>query len=249
MDHHLVSEAHRSPFSDLVMELIEPTLDRLGWEPAPGDSDLTRQLRGLILGGAGRLARNPRVADRSRDVFEEWLIHPGRIDPEVAEACLYTVAASGDHQTYERLFSLYQENDSPQEKLRLLRSLTFVETHSSVDATLEAVLERSIRTQDASWVVGGLFRRRDTGAYAWEKAQEVWDDIVAGLPSMTVRYLVDTAHNLSGPQVAHQVTAFLDTADIPEAEKATAQALERLRAYILLRERQAGPLAAYLDVR
>ncbi len=247
MDHHLVSEAQRSPFSDLVMELIEPALDRLGWDPAPGESDLTRQLRGLILGSAGRLARNPEVVERSGEVFEEWLTDPGRIDPEVAQACLYTVAATGDHQTYERLFSLYEENDSPQEKLRFLRSLTYVETRASVDATLEAVLERTIRNQDASWVVGGLFRRKETGPYAWEKTQEAWADIVAGLPSMTVRYLVDTAHNLSGPQIADSVAAFLETADMPEAEKARAQALERLRSYVMLRERQAAALAAYLD--
>ena len=247
MDHHLVSEAQTSRFSDLVMELIEPTLDRLGWDTAPGDSDLTRQLRGLILGSAGRLARNPGVVVRSREVFEEWLTHPDRVDPEVAQACLYTVAATGDRQTYDRLFSLYEENDSPQEKLRFLRSLTYVETRSGVDATLEAVLDRTIRSQDASWVVGGLFRRKGTGAYAWEKAQEVWADLVAALPSMTVRYLVDTAHHLSGPQIADQVTAFLETADIPHAEKATTQALERLRAYIRLRESQTGPLAAYLD--
>ena len=246
MDHHLVSEAQRSPFSDLVMELIEPALERLGWDPRPGESDLTRQLRGLILGSAGRLARNPQVVDRSREVFEEWVIHPGRIDPEVAQACLYTVAATGDHPTYERLFSLYEENDSPQEKLRFLRSITYVETHSSVDATVQAVLDRAIRTQDASWVVGGMFRRKETGAYAWKKAQEVWTDIVAALPPMTVRYLVDTAHNLSNPGIADQVAAFLEDADIPEAEKAKAQALERLRAYVLLRERQAVALGAYL---
>ena len=246
MDHHLVREARRSPFSGLVMELIEPTLDRLGWAPGSGDSDLTRQLRGLILGSAGRLARNPEVIDRSREMFEEWLTDPGGIDPEVAQACLYTVAATGDHHTYERLFSLYEENDSPQEKLRFLRSLTYVETPSSVDATLQAVLDRTIRTQDASWVVGGMFRRTGTGAYAWEKAQEVWAEIVAALPPMTVRYLVDTAHNLSGPGISDEVAAFLKEADIPGAEKAKAQALERLRAYVLLRQRQAGPLAAYL---
>ena len=249
MHHHLVGEDQESRFSALVMELIEPALTRLGWDPGPGDSDLTRQLRGLILGCAGRLVRRTDDIARSRERFEEWLSHPGQVDPEVAEACLFTVAAHGDDHTYQRLFALYQENDSPQEKLRLLRSLTYVETTSSVDATLEAVLERTIRNQDASWVVGGMFRRKDTGAYAWEKAREVWPDIVASIPPMTVRYLVDSAHNLSHPGIADQVAGFLSGADLPHAEKATAQALERLGAYVLLRERQAEALASYLENR
>ena len=249
MNHHLVGEDQESRFSALVMELIEPALTRLGWDPGPDDSDLTRQLRGLVLGCAGRLVRRPDHIARSRERFEEWLAHPGQVDPEVAEACLFTVAAHGDDQTYERLFALYEDTDSPQGKLRLLRSLTFVETQSGVDATLDAVLKRTIRTQDASWMVGGLFRRKKTGPYAWNRAREHWSKIVDFLPPMTVRYLVDTAHFLSQPKVAERVSGFLAEVELPEAEKATAQALERLRAYVLLREHQSDPLTSYLESR
>ena len=246
MHHHLVSDDYQDRFSHLVIELMGPTLTRLGWRPGSGESDLTRQLRGLVLGAAGRLARRRDYAELSAQTFEEWLSDPGRVDPEVAEACLFTVAAHGDDDTYERLFSLHQNQDSPQEKLRLLRALTFVETESAVDATLGAVLDRTIRNQDASWVVGRLFRRKRTGAYAWKRAREVWSDLVSAVPRMTARYLVDSVHLLSHPRVAGEAASFLSEADMPEAEKATAQALERLRSYVLLRQRETKPLASYL---
>ena len=246
MHHHLVSEDDQDRFANLLMELMGPTLARLGWKPGSGESDLTRQLRGLVLGAAGRLARRRDYVESSSEVFEEWLSDPGRVDPEVAETSLFTVAAHGDDRTYERLFSLHREQDSPQEKLRLLRSLTFVETESAVDATLGAVLDGTIRSQDAAWVVGWLFRRRRTGAYAWERARDAWSELVSSIPPMTVRYLVDSVHLLSDPRVADQVTGFLSQADMPEAEKATAQALERLRAYVLLRQRETTPLASHL---
>ncbi len=246
MHHHLVAEADQARFSALVMELLNPTLARLGWSPDPDDSDLDRQLRGLALSNAARLARHPDYVARSRQWFERWLADPRQVDPEVAEACLFTVASVGDDSTYERLFSLYQDQDSPQEKLRLLRSLTFVETEGAVDAILEAVLDRTIRNQDAAWVVGWLFRRKRTGPYAWARAQQVWTDLVSYTPPMTVRYLVDSVHLLSHPQVADQVTAFLSEADLPEARKATDQALERLRAYVLLRSKQTTALSSFL---
>lgn len=245
IDHHLVGQNEREKFSGLVMELIEPSLARLGWAPDPDDSDLTRQLRGLILGGAGRLARHPDYVTRSRETFEKWLSDRRAVDPEVAETCLYTVAAHGDTDTYHRLYSLYEEEESPQDKLRLLRSVTFVETEAGVDAILRAVLDKGIRNQDAAWVVGWLFRRKRTGAYAWARAEELWADIVAYVPPMTVRFLVDSIW-MSDPQVADRVTAFLSETDLPHAEKATAQALERLRAYVSLRERQTPVLRAYL---
>ena len=246
MHHHLVDKAHQSSFSNLVMDSISPTLARLGWDPHPDETDLTRQLRGLMLGSAGRLANHPDYVASSAHRFEQWLSDPRAVDPEVAQACLYTVASHGDHATYQRLFSLYEGTDAPQEKLRFLRSLTFVENETAIDAILQAVLDGAIRNQDSAWVVGWLFRRRKTGAYAWERVRQEWDDIVASLPPMVVRYLVDSVHHLSRPQTAEQVAAFLSEADLPHAEKATAQALERLRAYVLLRNRETAALNAYL---
>ncbi len=246
MHHHLVGKDHQGRFSSLVMELIGPTLERLGWDPHPNDSDLTRQLRGLMLGAAGRLACHPDYVAGSVDRFEQWLSDPRTVDPEVAQASLYTVAAHSDHATYQRLFSLYEATDAPQEKLRFLRSLTFVENEPGIDATVRAVVDGTIRNQDSAWVVGWLFRRKKTGAYAWEKARQNWEDIVTSLPPMVVRYLVDSVHHLSHPQIAGKVKAYLSEADLPHAEKATAQALERLSAYILLRERETAKLASYL---
>ena len=245
MHHHLVADHVEAPFSQMVMDMLTPTLTRLGWTPDSDDSDLTRQLRGLVLGGAGRLAGHPDYVARSEELFETWLPDPHRVDPEVAEACLFTVAAHGHDHTYERLFSLYQDQDSPQEKLRLLRALTFVETKAAVDATVEAVLDGTIRNQDAAWVVGWLFRRKRTGPYAWDRARQVWDELVSSVPPMTTRYLVDSVHLLSDPGVCDQVIAFLSEADLPEAQKATDQALERLRAYVLLRQRESDVLATH----
>ncbi len=168
------------------------------------------------------------------------------IDPEVAEASLFTVAAHGDDGVYERLFSLYQNTEAPQEKVRFLRALTFVETESGVDSTLRAVLDGTVRNQDSAWVLGWLFRRRRIGSYAWGRVEEQWDDIVASLPPMMVRYLVDGVYNLSDPSVADRVRTFLSTANLPHAEKAGAQALERLGAYVRLRERETEPLGHHL---
>ena len=248
MHHHLVGESEQAGFGRLAMELIEPTLERLGWDPHPDESDLSRQLRGLVLGSAGRLVRHPEYVSRSRETFEVWLSDPSQVDPEVAEACLFTVAALGDDNTYQRLFCLYEDSESPQEKVRLLRSLTFVETEGSIDATLQAVLDQRIRNQDSAWVVGWLFRRKRIGPYAWRKAQEVWEQITVSVPPMTVRFLIDSVL-LSQPEIADEVMAFLSEVRLPHAEKATSQALERLRAYVQLREREAAPLAAYLAQR
>src|SRR5690606_2555786 len=46
--HHVVEDADLERFRSVVADLTREVAERLGWEPADGESDLTRRLRGLI---------------------------------------------------------------------------------------------------------------------------------------------------------------------------------------------------------
>ena len=41
-------------FNKLLLELISPTVERLGWKPSPNEDYLTTQLRSLLILAAGR---------------------------------------------------------------------------------------------------------------------------------------------------------------------------------------------------
>ena len=122
--HHLVDDDHRQPFANWVAELVGPAFPRLGWEPRSGESDLTRRLRGQLIGALGRLAQDPDVIARSRKMVELIIEDPRSMDPEIARASLFVTAANGSETEYRRFFDQYKTTTVPHEQQRWLLALS-----------------------------------------------------------------------------------------------------------------------------
>jgi len=244
--HHLVTDEDLGTFCSFVTDLLSPIMTRLGWETGPDEDDLTRRLRGQIIGALGRLADDQETISRSRLVAEAWLERQSGLDPDVAQASLFTMAAHGDITDYNRLFSRYSNAETPQTQLKSLQALTLFDRNRAVDQTLHNVLDGSIRTQDAAWVVARLFSGRKAGAYAWRRTREQWDRLIAQMPPMTVRRFVEGLPALSHPDVAQDVRSFFAETSLPVAAKALRQNLERLSVNTSLRQRETESLAQYL---
>ncbi len=244
--HHIVSDQDLPAFRRVAAELLEPSVERLGWEPSESDSDLTRRLRGAIIGALGRLAEDEETIERSRRVAEGWVEDAGSVDPDVGQASVFTMAAHGDMRTLERLMQAYDDAITPQVGLRLLQAVTFLDTDDTVDATLAAVTSGRIKSQDASWVVARLFGGRASGRHAWESVRRGWDEITPVMPPMTLRRLVEGLPGLSHADIAQDVESFFAERSIPVVERTATQNIERLRANVLMRERESERVSRYL---
>ncbi len=246
LDHHVVSEEARPSFSAIAADLIAPAYERLGWDPAPSEGDLTRRLRGTILGAGGRLARLPHVVDRARLVAAAWLDRRESPDPEVTEASLFITAALGDMADYTRFRTAHRAASTPQDELRLLQALTAFDLPEAVDATTRAVLDGTVRTQDAAWVLARLLAGRRSGVFAWKLIAERWDDFSATLPPATLRRFVEGIPALSDPETAFDVRSFFAAHEMPGATKTLEQHLEILAVNVALRQRETERFNAWL---
>ncbi len=238
--HHIVSDEDLPEFRRIAFDLFESSAQRLGWDPNDDDSDLTRRLRGSIIGAMGRLADDPDTIERSTELAERWIEDPGSVDPDVGQASVFTMAAHGDLSTLERIMKAYDDASTPQIRLRLLQAVTFLDSNETVDATLDAVRSGHIKSQDASWVVARLFGGRDSGRHAWQEVRKNWDEVTAAMPTMTLRRLMEGLPGLSHADIAQDVEAFFAERSLPVVEKTAKQNIERLRANVLMREREAG---------
>jgi puromycin-sensitive aminopeptidase len=243
--HHLVGEDHRQPFATWVSDLVEPAFSLLGWEPRTGESDLTRRLRGQLIGALGRLADDPDVIARSRKLVELIIEDPRSIDPEISRAALFVTAANGSETEYRRFFDQYKTTNVPHEQQRWLLALSAFDEADLVVETVQASLDGRIRTQDSAWVIGATFGNRRNGHLAWQQVRRDWEAFIK-LPTMTQRRMVEAIPSLSRPEVAAEVEAFFAETPVPHAAKAVAQNLERLRANVLLRQRETDAVARFL---
>lgn len=249
LKHHAVADDDLPAFQMLVREIFGPIANRLGWDPQADESDLTRSLRGLVLGALGRTGADPATIERSRAVGRSWMQDPKATDPDVGQSSLFTLSFHGSETDYDEVFAAYRASRVPQVELRLLQAVTFFDQPALADRTLDAIREGTVRNQDGAWVAARLLSGRRSGTHAWQRLRENWEDLTGRMPPLTLRRLIEGIPALSRPDVAIEVQGFLAETKVTHAEKATTQNLEKLRANVLLRERESGSLSNYLRER
>jgi puromycin-sensitive aminopeptidase len=249
LKHHAVADEDLPAFQHFVADIVRPTAERLGWESGATDTDLDRSLRGLVIGALGRTAADGATIERSRQVGDAWMRDPKSTDPDVGQTSLFTLAANGGDEEYDRVFAAYKQSRTPQVELRLLQAVTFFDNADHADRTIDAIKTGAIRSQDGSWVAARLLGGRKSGTHAWQRLREDWSTITGLMPPLTLRRLIEGVPALSRPDVANDVQGFLAETKVSHAEKATAQNLEKLRANVMLRQRESDALSRYLRER
>jgi puromycin-sensitive aminopeptidase len=243
VEHHSLAEEARPGFESYVAELVNPTLDRLGWEVRDTDSDLDRKLRGDLVATMGNLARDMDTIERCRSLVTDLLVGE-TLDPEMATAALAVYARNGGLEEYDTLWRVYLEATTPLDKVRYLRSAATVATEPEALATLNRVVDGEVRTQDGFWVFARLLMGK-AGPAVWERSRERWDDLLAAMPGMTRTRIAEGLAALSQPEVAASVRGHFAEHPVPEAGRAIEQNLEKLDANIALRERETPAVTNY----
>ncbi len=245
LEHHALDEEVRPAFEASVRDLLGPALERLGWDPRDGESDLDRKLRGDLIAAMGNLGQDATTIDAARESVA-GLLAGEDLDPEVATAALAVYARHGSKDEYDTLWETYQAAKTPLDQVRYLRSLTGIVVDELAEMTLEKVLSGEIRTQDGFWVYARMLLGK-SGPAVWAKSAENWDKLVEVMPGMTRHRIADGISALSQPEVAAGVKGFLAEHPVEEAAQAIAQNLEKLDANVQLRSRETPVITAYFS--
>ncbi len=248
IDHLLDGEA-RTHFARWLRGLAGPALDRLGWQPEPGEDERTRQTRGLVITLAGTLGDDHEVVARARKLHADYLARPASVDPDVAAAALAVVAAHGSAGDYDQVWERSRTSASPQEATRYLYALARFPDDHLARRTLASTLTDDVRSQNAPFVVGRLLANRDAGATAWAFVEDSWDAMLRRFPDNAIPTMLGGVTALSTPALADRVDAFLAEHPVPQGARTIEQHRERLRVNVALRAREAGPVAEWLAAR
>jgi puromycin-sensitive aminopeptidase len=243
----VISSDDRPVLQRLVRNLAGDRAAEMGWTPAAGESDLDRQLRGLLLRTVGNLGDDVPTQAMARDVLDQAIADPETVDADVADAAVGIVAANGSIKDFDRFLELRADATSPQDELRYLRAATAVPEKETAARLVEMVLGGEIRSQDANWVMARLLGHRDTGVGVWELAKQNWDGVLAAMPPQNRRRILDLIMYRSEPEVAADIAAWLEQSPIPGAEKFIAQQMERLQVRVGLRNREGQRLGGVLS--
>jgi puromycin-sensitive aminopeptidase len=230
----------RAAFQGWVRAVARPVAEKLGWEPAFGESDLLAQTRQLVLTVLGTLGDDGDVQTRARR-----LLASGTGDPNVLAAAVDIVAAVGTDDDWADYAGRFRTTESPQEQLRYLYALAAFPSRALAEQTLAMTLGE-IRSQNAPFVLLHLLGNREVNDLAWSFVKERWDQVVERFPDNTIPRLLGGVVALSTPEQAADVEAFVAAHPVPQAAKTVEQHLERLRVNVAFRQREAARLAEHL---
>jgi aminopeptidase N len=231
LDRFVVGEP-RERLRAFVRELLRPAVERLGWEPAEGESDLTRALRGQLIQSLAVLGADPETLAQARELELE-----GEGDPQLLQAAVEAVATEGTADDLDRYWQRYRGATTPQEEERYLFATARFPGEAEIDRILSASISDEVRTQDAPYLLARATTNRHHGPKVWTFIADRWDEMQDRFAASNIIGLVSGIRYLTDPKVVDEVEAFFRDHDIPQNHLMLVQGLERMRVAATLRER------------
>jgi len=233
----------RHQFQGFVRGLVRPAADLLGATGTAGEPDRQRELRAALFTALGTTGADAAVQARARTLLAAHDADPSAVDPSLAAAAVGVIAATGGAADRADFLARFRAAGTPQDEQRYLRCLPDFNDPGLFADTLAMTLTE-VRSQDAPFVLRRALINRERGPDAWAFLREHWGDVGERLPSNSIARLLEGVRWLSDPEVAADVTSFLEAHPVPQGARTIAQHLERLAVNVALRDREAERLAA-----
>ncbi|HXH82583.1 MAG TPA: M1 family metallopeptidase [Candidatus Tectomicrobia bacterium] len=239
--HRIVDQADRPRLEALVRDRMTSALADLGWEPRPGEDELTRQLRGDLVRALGTIGNDAGVQARAAALYAA---HEGgaAVDPNVLPALIAVLAHAGDRERYQAFLERFRTASTPQEEQRYLYALAGFRQPALLEQTLARTVNGEIRTQDAPFVARALLMSVYAREQAWEFVKKQWDAMDRLYPKHGLRRMAEGVIGLATPALEADVHRFFAERRIDLGGKTLEQYLEQLRVAVAFRDREGEAL-------
>src|SRR5262249_37509262 len=157
-----------------VRDIVGPAAARLGWQAAPHEDELTRQLRAMLLGILGTLGEDETVQASARERYAEWSHEAARADRDLMPQLVSILSHTGDRARYQEFKQNFKNARTPQEEQRYLFSLANFRDADLLRQTMEMTLSGEVRTQNAPFLMHTLLANPVSRYQAWDFVRKNW---------------------------------------------------------------------------
>ncbi len=244
----LAPEVDRPLVAGAARALLLPQLERVGWDPRPGDDEQVPMLRAGLVTALGTFGRAEAVSARCVELFADEVAGRAVVDADLAGAVLAVVAYHAGQAELDAILARYRAPRDPMDEVRNLSSLGRLRDPGLAEQVLGLCLTE-IRSQNAPYLIASMLSTREIGPTTWRFVE-------AHLPEMMDRFPANSIHRVfegipglgqvdaaGTPRYADQVRSFLDSAIQGARRRLVAQSVERLEANVRLARRLPAELA------
>ena len=231
------------PFFDRwVRATFAPAARAIGWTPRANETDDLRLRRATLLGLLGT-AGDPEALRVARRIIDD-----PAADAALVDAAFQVAAARGDAALHARFAERFANAKSNDDYRRYLFSLASFRDRALAQRTLDVVTSGKVRMNDYPGIFSALLGNPATRETAWSYLKTRWSDLRTKVTSFGGRGAVQALGSFCSPAERDDVRAFFATHEAPGAERALAQALERIDTCIAVRRTQGPIVAQWLEL-
>jgi puromycin-sensitive aminopeptidase len=243
----IITVQDRPAFEAFVRDRVGPAVADLGWAPRSGESELTKQLRGDLIGAQGKLGNDPVIQRRAAELYRAYRNDATAVDPNVVPSLVAILAHTGDAIRYDDFDQRFRTAATPQEERRYLFSLASFQPQALLERTLTRTISGEIRTQDAPFLVSAILGNVYGRELAWAFVKTNWETMDHRFPKQGLRRMCGGIVSLATPELEQDVRDFFATRKIDLGGRTLDQYLEQLRIAVTVRERGGLVLRKYLE--
>jgi puromycin-sensitive aminopeptidase len=236
----------RSALRAFIRRVASRAWARLGWDPAPSETERLGVTRGRLVAVLGMPGQDPEVRREARARFDRFRTERAGLAPDLLTPVANVVAASGGEEGWAAILDQYRSATTPQDKVRYLQALASTPDPSLLARTLDLAISDEVRTQDAPFLVAGVMSNQAGASLAWAWVERHWNDLQERMPSSLVARIFEGVTSIVDRNVAAAIHAFAAGHDLPLAGPRLDQLLERMDINVALAGRLAGGIAGAL---
>ncbi|HLF57958.1 MAG TPA: ERAP1-like C-terminal domain-containing protein, partial [Thermoanaerobaculia bacterium] len=214
-------------------------------EPRAGDDDETRSLRATLY-GALATAGDAEVTAFARRRVEAYLAEPATVDPALAAMAFRVAPKRGDAALFDAIAGALANPVSSDAESQYLTALPRFEDPALVERALRFVDEGRLKLDEYPSYFASLIANPAAQPRAWRYLKEHWSELAPKVVSFGGRGAVPALGAICTAELEAEVREFFAGHAAPGAERALAQALERIRHCLDFRAAQSGRFHAWL---
>lgn len=225
------SEETLNALNELTRQLVSEKTHSLGWDFSDDESYAQQRLK-VEMFATSATAKDPIVVKAALEMFEKYTAGDAKAIPALIKSTVFsTVAREGGLSNYEKLFNIYKNPTSTDEKISALRCLGRFEEPELIERTLGYLLSDTVLNQDIYVPMAGM-RAHKAGINAlWAWTQKNWDTLVKTFPaglSMLGSIVTVTTSGFTSQSDIDNIKSFFAKTSTKGFDQSLAQSLDTI---------------------
>jgi aminopeptidase N/puromycin-sensitive aminopeptidase len=229
-----------------VVATYRPRLASLG-EPQQSDTPERQELRAELFGLVGGIGQDPKVIAESRQIAEQYLTDPGKVNATLARAAAAVAATNGDAAFFDLLQKTAETSKDPGIASGALYDLARFKNPDLTRRALDYASSGKVRNQDSIALFAIALRSPNTQDAAWKYIADNWDKVKAQFTMFTGGELVGSTGAFCTAERRDQVKDFFTTHKVAASANALTRSQNSINDCVDLRAEQSGNLQQWLS--